>query len=155
MYPQDTKYLIYNRATHRFILTKEYVIEQLGIDLERRVGSNRGIDTSAIIKSVLNEISIMVYNYIFQFNDVKTLLWLVAKYESARDIIVDAMREQARYVFTVGDLTLSTDKAKRDMSFSVIAKSILDNQIVDETGVPLSYIGNYNFYPPSYAKGEY
>ena len=155
MYPQDTKYLIYNHATHRFVLTKDYIVEVLGIDLERRIGSHRGVNSTAIINSVLNEISIIVYNYIFKHNDTKTLLFIIAKCQSAQDIVVDAMREQARYVFTVGDLSLSTDKAKKEIALSDLAKSIIDNQVVEELGVPLSYLGQYVFYPPSYEKGEY
>lgn len=159
-YPLSDGDMIYDFNSHRYILTPDYIVNKLGIDIQARVGSNRAIASANLINILLNNISIQVYGFIFAHNNRKTLEYLVAKSPSARQIIMDAMGQQAVYILSVGDPTRMLDETKRRMWLDVMAENILKNQEVDETGVPLAYVGKtaYLFFErtlPDYTKGNY
>ncbi len=155
MYPFNDKYMTYDLKLHRYQLTQDYIVDILGIDIERRIASNKGVNATAVINQFLKSVSTIVYNYIYSHNTAKALQWIIAKCPSARDIIQNAMGEQAKYMLTVGDMSRSTDESKRRMALDIQAKMIIDNQEVEETGAVLSYIGSYSFVAPNYEQGEY
>lgn len=154
-YPLKDEYMTYDYASHRYVLTAKYITDVVGINLEYRIASNRGINATAVINAALNSISRQVYGYIFKHNDSRVLTWLIAKSPSARDIIREAMGEQARYVFTVGDLTKVADRDKQELAVDVSARGILDNSELAETGTTLTYCGHYNICVPDYKSGGY
>mgnify|MGYP003299717680 CR=1 FL=1 len=159
-YPFNNEDMIYNFTTHRYVLTNEYVTNKLGIDLQARVGSNRGINASTIINNLLNNVSMQVYNYLFSHNPKQLLEYVIAKSPSAREIILQAMGAQAVYLFSVGDTTKILDESERKMWLDIMAEQILKNQEVNETGVPLTYVGKNAYWwlvntLPTYEKGNY
>ena len=153
-YPLTDEYMRYDYTLHRYVLTQKYITDIVGIDLERRVASNQGVNGTAVIESALKLISFQVYSYIYKFNDRNVLTWLLAKAPSAREILKEVMGIQARYVFTVGDMSLTLDD-KRTMILSPLAEDLLNNSELAETGVVITSIAPYNVCVPNDAQGGY
>ena len=153
MKPITDKFMIYDSKKHRYVLTSE-AIAQLGINIESRM-AQLGVPSAIVINRLVDKISMRIYSYLYRFNDSKCLQFLIAFSPSAREIVKLAMEEQAEYLFTLGDLSLVADEQKQKINISPQSREILDNQIVDETGVPLTYMGGYGFVPPPYSEGEY
>lgn len=153
-YPLSDEYMRYDYTLHRYVLTQKYITEIVGIDLERRVASNQGINGVAVIESALKTISMQIYSYIYKFNDRNVLTWLLAKAPSAREILKEAMGIQARYLFSVGDMSLTLDD-KRAMILSPLAEELLKNSELAETGAVITSVAPYNICVPSYEQGRY
>lgn len=152
--PYSDDDMIYDYQTHRYVLTLDYA-RRNGIDLEARV---RSVDTTAaanIINNVLRTVSTQIYTYIFAHNmNRRALEYVIAKSETARNVVKDAMREQLAYITTQGDLSRTTEKDKRKMYIDIMAKLILDTD-VPELGTCLTTVAPIVFCPPSYEKGKY
>ena len=159
-YPYNDEDLRYDYAAHRYILTQDYLMNKLGIDIQSRIASNKGINSTLMIDSLLNNVSIQIYNYLFGHNTKRTIEYIIAKAPSARDIIKDAMSAQIVYLLSVGDMTKSLEESKRTMWLNIMARAILNNQEVEETGCVLAYAGKSGYYfltgkIPSYMEGGY
>ena len=154
-YPYNDNSMIYDFKKHRYILTLDYVKNVLGIDIEARLSANNTVNATTVFNSFLDNVSIQVYNYLYQYNNSKIIQWIIAKHQSARDIILEAMRNQILYVIYNGDMGFSTKKEEQEVSLNIYAKQILDTQEVCETVTTLTYVGNYPFWAPCYEYGEY
>lgn len=152
-YPYSDKYMRYDKATHRYVLTMDYLTEVLSIDIERRTGGT--VQSQNTINNLLNRISSLIYGYVYKYNDRQVLTWLIAKAPSARQIIMDAMGQQAAYVLTVGDLTLSPREEERNAWLDVTAKNTLEYVQLVETGKALCNVLPYRYAVPSYEEGDY
>lgn len=147
--PYDDDYMIYDFKAHRYILTELCVLNELGINLNVRLNLRKSVNAPAAIKQVLNQVSLQVYTYLFRHNDSKTIQWIAACCDSARDILKEAMKNQLLFYLSAGNLSRTSDKSKRDIFIDIAAEAIL-NSTVEETGVPLTYIGQYTISPPPY-----
>lgn len=152
-YPYDDLYMRYDRRTHRYVLTLQYLTDVAGIDVERRTQHN--VQNQNVLKAALDRISNLIYGYLAKHNDAQTLKYIIAKCPSARQIIMDAMGAQAAYVFTVGDLTLSAKPDERAAWLDMSAENTLNGVEVEETGRVLTCVAPYLFNPPSYEQGDY
>ena len=152
-YPYSDTNMKYDMRKHRYILTTDFVQNEMGIDISEMTPST--LLASNVIDSLLDSISLEVYTYLYQFNYPQKINWIIAKNYSAREIIKSAMETQLRYVLRVGDLGYSTDKNEQDMSICKYTKQILQSMVVEETGCILAYAGEYWFNVPSYEVGEY
>lgn len=141
LYPYDDEYMIFDKTTGRYILTEKCVIERIGIDLSARLNERNGINPTALIQRYLKRTSTMVYNYIHQHNDSRIQDLLIAKVPSLRRIIQEALEDQFLYIATVGDISLSTDKEKRELSIDKNCKEDL-LQTVPELGTTILYTGD-------------
>jgi hypothetical protein len=140
-YPYSDDYIKYDFVAHRYILTEKDVTDNLGIDIFKRLKNKN------VINSVLNQVSLQVYNYIHQFNeDNKAQDYIIAKTEDGRRIIKEAMEQQLIYFLTVGDLSRTTDKEKRAMWFDEQAKQVLLQDIA-ELGTTICYQGCLRIVP--------
>ncbi len=153
-YPFSDKYMTYDFTKHRYVLTNNFITEVLGIDLLSRM-KIANVNSTTIINSLLNRISSRVYDYLYRFNERDMIQYVVAKFPSAREIIKDAMSEQALYMLSIGDQLLTADESKQKLALSPETKSILENQELSETCSVLAYCGSYSFVPPSYDEGGY
>lgn len=150
--PYNDKFMRYDYNAHRYILTADYLTE-LGIDVESRAGES--VLSQNVINNVLNRVSILIYSYLYRFNDMQTIQYIIACCPSARNIIKDIMGMQALYMFTIGDLTMSDKNDVRDKWLDISAAALIDTAEIKETGKTLSNIGFYSFVPPNYNDGEY
>lgn len=153
--PYSDNEMIYDLKKHRYILTVDYVRDVLGVDLNAEFNTNNTGNSVVVLTAFLDNASLEVYNYIYQHNDTRTLQYIIAKSESARAIVKEALSKQVIYTIFNGDLGFSSKKEEQDMSLNKYAKEILDSQEVDETDFTLTYCGSYGFVPPSYDEGEY
>lgn len=152
-YPFTDSNMIYDYNKHRYILTQDCLMNELGVDISR---FNDGtINAQTVINSFLNTVSMQVYNYIYSCNNKPALTYLTAKMPSARQVLQDAMGQQALYLLQNGDLSKTANVNKYDTWLDMTAKSIVDNTELKETGRPLSSVIPYCFCAPCYAEGEY
>ena len=138
-YPYTDDYMQYDYLTHRYILTKKYVLEQLGLDLDKEAkGKNQA-------QLILKRVSNLIYSFIHKHNSNTQMQdYIIAKTQSGRDIIMRAMSDQLIYIRMVGDLTTSTDRSKRDLAIDDTAKETL-YEIVPELGTTICYTGRLCF----------
>lgn len=133
--PFSDNLMTYNQETHRYTLTKDYVIK-LSPDIITMLKNEDEI------LGVLEQISDDIYDYIHEYNtreDVQD--YIIAHTDTGRRIIQKAMEKQLLYVSAVGDTTFYLDKDKREMYLAVKAKKILQNTI-PEIGTCILYTGN-------------
>lgn len=140
-YPYSDQYMTFDVATNRYILTEDYALEQLGINLSERVNERNSENAQIAVKRILRTVSNQIYNYI-HLHCVNDMLRdvVIAKVPSARAIVQEAMGEQLVYMAMKGDLSRSTDKDKRALYIDENAKNILERQI-PELGYSLLYRG--------------
>lgn len=141
-YPYSDNYMIFDEQTGRYILTENYVREQLGIDLSEAINERNTTNQQIAVKRVLRQVSNAVYNFIHQYN-VSTDLqdFIIKKVPSARVMIQEAMAEQFLYMSAKGDLSRSTDKEKRALAMDENAKAVLE-RVLPELGICILYTGN-------------
>jgi hypothetical protein len=136
----------YDFTHHRYILTQKDVMENLGIDIEAR------LTVPNAIPALLNRISVKIYSFIHTHNVNNQLQdYIIAKTESGRRIIREAMEEQLIYFLTVGDLSRSVDEAERRLAIDQTAIDIL-LQPIPEIGCSILYCGTL---PCVKFEGEY
>ena len=141
IYPYDDEYMIFDKATGRYILTEKYLIEKMGIDLSARINERNAVTPSALVNRLLRQVSNMVYNYIHAFNANNTFQdLLIAKLPSLRPLIMEAMTEQIYYLSIVGDVSRSTDETKRRMGIDQNCKEVLE-RTVPELGTTILFTG--------------
>lgn len=125
-YPFSDKYMRYNLSTHRYVLTTDYLKDMLSVDIERR--TNGVVQAQNAINNLLDRVSLLLYGYVYGFNNKQVLTYIIAKSPSAREIIMTAMGQQAMYVLSVGDLTLSPKAEERTAWLDISAKTRLKMQ---------------------------
>lgn len=136
-FPYDDKYMKFDKLTHRYVLTEEDAFDNLGINLAER------IDNENVRKRVLRNVSIEIYNFIHEHNVANEWQdFIIAKTESGRKIIKEAMEEQLIYFLTVGDPTRTLDAEHRKMGIDEKAKAILLTTI-PEIGTTILYTGKF------------
>lgn len=152
-YPFTDNNMVYDYTRHRYILTTEYLQNVLNIDISRFKGGT--INAQGAITMLLNNISMQVYSYVYSHNSASVLRYIMAKFPSARDIIMEAMGQQALYVLTNGDMSRAVEESKRRAWLDYTAKCIIDQTELDETGRTLTYAGRYRILVPDYEEGGY
>ena len=152
-YPFSDKYMRYDLRSHRYVLTPEYLKEMLSVDVERRTGGT--VQGQNAINNLLDRVSLLLYGYVYGFNNKQVLTYIIAKCPSARQIIMDAMGQQAMYVLSVGDLTLSPKAEERTSWLDISAKNTLENAEVAETGRALCNCIPYRIRVPAYDEAGY
>ena len=140
-YPYSDQYMRYDINSHQYVLTKKYVLEQLGIDLDKQAKGNK-----VFSDWILKRVSTLIYGYIHKHNiNTRMQDYIIAKTKSARDIIFNAMSNQFIYMKMVGDLSMTTDRAKRDLVIDATAEEEL-SKFIPEIGSSILYNGYLNYY---------
>lgn len=153
-YPFNDDDLRYDYEEHMYVLTESYVLRKLNINMAVELNTAAGANSALAVENELRHISSIVYGYLYTFNNAATIEFIIAKSPSAREIIKKALRAQLAYMKQVGDLSYTTDRTKREFRIDEVCKQVLSH-VVWETGKPLTYIGQYNFFPPYYTHGGY
>lgn len=140
-YPYSDHYMTFDETSNRYILTEQYALEQLGINLAERVNERNSNNQQIAVKRILRTVSNQIYNYIHLHcvNDALRDV-VIAKVPSARAIVQEAMGEQLVYMALKGDMSRSTEKDKRELFIDENAKNILLRQI-PELGYSLLFTG--------------
>lgn len=125
--PYDTEYMTFNEMTGQYVLTAKAILDNLGIDLNVLAKDN-GNGVNAFLKRV----SYLTYRKLHEYGFDEVQDMTVATTETGRKIIQEAMLEQAFYVKSVGDLSLSTKPEERKLYASDSLESIFD-KVIPET----------------------
>lgn len=142
-YPHNDDYMIFDYKSHRYILTEKDVEENLGINLVERN------ENEVARRNLLNLCSQHVYNYIHSHN-ISTGFqdYIIAKTETGRAIIKEAMEHQLVYIMSAGDLSRVPDVNLRALWFDEQAKQALLKEI-PEIGTTILYTGKFPPYVPN------
>lgn len=136
-YPYSDNHLQYDYDSHRYILTKQYCLEVLKVDVDELAVGDGNV--------VLNDISEEIYDYIHNYS-VDTMFqdFIIAKTEGGRKIIKEAMSKQLKYELAVGKLKYSVDERVRALWLDAGAKSTL-LKMIPEIGTSICYTGSLWF----------
>lgn len=154
-YPYSNNDMKYDYATHRYTLTPECVLRELGLDLGTEANVAGNANPSAFALQALNKISRQVYNYIYETaSDTAEWEKLLAVTPSVRDKLKRMMLAQLEYVSNAGyapntsginrttgqmmDVNLLRGRVKVADEVEQIA-----NQTVAEWGVCMRYLGQF------------
>lgn len=128
-----TDYMVYDKLTGRYRLTKEYAFE-LDSDIVNELKDPNDINT------LLEEVADDVYEYVHKFNFANDLQDKILSHtEGGRKVLLLAMRKQLLYACGVGDVSLFLDD-KRQFVLSDKAKAELEKTI-PEIGCSILYRG--------------
>lgn len=170
VYPYSDELMYYDFKKHRYVLTTKCVLDELNTNLSARLNVKGAENAENYAQSILDQISLQVYNFIYQHN----AQWLfvqkiLAKCPSAREIIKEAMKQQVLYFLMNGQLDkysgvdVRNNRAMdlRDLrGIGAIDPQtiIILEQPLAETRLSLLYRGRYNNIlssPPNYEAEGY
>ena len=156
--PYSDTYMTYDTESHRYVLTSEFVIQKMNINLGALLDTPYSVDISAESGQFLERISRMIYGYIYRvcphrYERERAL----ALEEALREPLMRAMEEQIRYVMFNGDLSLycaldtHVAEASRNGEIAPLARDILASADIIKMAVPR----NSRDIEPQYAREEY
>lgn len=135
-YPYSDDFMTYDYTTHRYVLTAKGVEQNCGINLER-------YKTPNAVDAILRQISAKIYAYIHDYNVNNDFQdYIIAKTETGRRIIKEAMEQQFIYESAVGNVDIILSADKRGFRIAPITESAL-LRIIPEIGTTILYTGNY------------
>lgn len=103
VYPYNDANVRYDYTKHRYILTKEGVLQELNVNLDERLNVARSENASRAADHALDVISKHVYNFIYSHNSDKLYLeYLLAKYAPCRQLIIDVLFQEVEYALDNG-----------------------------------------------------
>lgn len=138
--PYSDQLMTWDEARGRYYLT-ETALERKGIHLRARLARSKAVSPETVINGILNRVTDLVYGYIHSFNaqtDVQDRI--IAEVPEVRRIFFRALENQALYMCSVGDLSLSTDSETRAKAIDVVTKQELET-VIPGLGAPLTYNG--------------
>ena len=155
--PYDDNTMIYDRRRHQYRLTLEYVEAETGVNLAEQLNTANSDDPQREAIFRLNQVSQEVYSYVYAKNSNHMMQeFYMAKLESTREVIRQALVDQLTYELTSGALAMFSgvniktgqqmDRQKlKDAVIGFNTQMTLDREI-PELGVALTYQGK--FYTP-------
>ena len=103
-FPLSDNDMIYDYTKHRYILTTDYAINALGIDLVEKMGGVRAVNATGALNALLDiRLSLRLYSIIYSHNDKELMEWILAKSPSARKVLLEAMSQQLLHMVTYGE----------------------------------------------------
>lgn len=140
-YPYSDEFMTFDEETKRYVLTNEYVMQRLGIDLAGTANERGLVNPQIAVKHLLEEVSDDIYNFIHSHNlNTAKQDMLIAHIPSLRLIIQKAMGQQLLYSRMNGFMAYSADKDKQFMAICPKARQTL-LQVVPEIGISILYTG--------------
>lgn len=141
-YPFDDEEMYFDKLLRQYVLTPK-AAENLGINFLARLRQKGAVNAEIVAKNTMEEVSYMIYSYLHdQVFDDNLQDFVIAKVPSARPIIKRALQAQFKYYMQVGNLSRSSDMAKRLLAIDETAKSILQRRL-PELGHSLVYRGTW------------
>lgn len=102
-YPFDNGIMKYDFAAHRYILTSEGVLSELGENLEVVLNDSGDANASTLADRVLRKVSQTVYQYIYRDSmDPAWLEFILATYPPLREWVREMLQAQLMYVLENG-----------------------------------------------------
>lgn len=140
-YPYSDNFMVFDELSKRYVLTNDYVMQRLGVDLAGTANERGLVNPSTAVQHLLEEVSDDIYNFIHAHNaNTEKQDLLIAHVPSLRLIIQKAMGQQLLYSRMNGFMSYSADKDKQFMAICPKARQTL-LQIVPELGFSILYTG--------------
>lgn len=153
--PFDDQYIKYDYKKHKYTLTKECVLDELGINLDTRLNVSRNDNQSAAADIALRQISTHLYNFIYARTGNKQYIeLLLAKYEPCRELLKECLLNEVQYAITNGQFwnyagvnlsdgaVIDTNALRGARVVSYDTEQLLYQPLPN--GVVLLYQGKYN-----------
>lgn len=103
-FPCDDDFMIYDCATHRYVLTQDGVITELGISLNETLNMSGDANPSTLAERILRRVSQTVYMYIYRDSaNEEWLEYILAKHPPLRSAIKEMLQAQLLYMLENGD----------------------------------------------------
>lgn len=141
--PYTDDFLTWDDTSQKYYITEKALINE-GINIRDRLARNKANSPEYVLNGFIKRVTYVTYAYIHSHNsrtDVQD--YLIAICPSLREKIKQALIYQATYMWFNGDLSLSTDKDKRENYMDKIAADVL-NEKVPELNNPITYRGDWN-----------
>ena len=157
-------YCVYNKSEHRYVLTRDYVLEQLNIDLCDVLNTSGNVsDVAKMPEIVLDRVSRQIYGYVYKASAyVCERERELALNDKHRPHLVAAMAEQLTYILNNGDVSafsgvnplngMTVDPTRMRLAeIAPIARDILEGRgIISRRIYPMPYVDE-----PTYDKDGY
>jgi hypothetical protein len=141
-FPYSDERMRYDEALKRYVLTP-FALQERGYDLADRVTALGIQNPTQAVNGFLLGVSDMIYEYIHAHNIDNTLQdRMIAKIPELRHIIYRALIAQAVYMYSNGDLSLSTDDRDAGKEIATRAKRELET-VVPGIGTCIVYTGRF------------
>ncbi len=152
-YPFDDGVMKYDYNMHRYVLTEQGVLRELGENLKVILNKSGDANPSTLAERFLNRVSQVVYTWLYK--DSMNEAWieyLLAKFPSLRPRIKEMLQAQTLYMLMNGDLGLMSGvNVAKGQAMDInalrgrarIAPEVedLSKQIIPELGYCLKYAG--------------
>ena len=136
--PYSDKLMKYDETTHRYTLTKDYVLRVVPEIMSQLK------DEGAILMA-LEQVSDDIYDYMHEYTFRDSVQdFIIAHTETGRRVIQKAMEKQLIYLIAVGDTTFYLDDNKRKMYIAEKSKKVLMTNI-PEIGTTIIYSGDMSW----------
>lgn len=105
-YPYNDADMVYDKITHAYTLTPEFVKRATGTDLAVVLNARGVSDRASLPSSYLRNISNVIYAFIYRASGNRFIAeYMAAKHPTARHLLKSAMLEQVLYTLANGDIT--------------------------------------------------
>lgn len=93
---RNDKYITYDLSTHRHTITEEYMRDKFGVELAKELDSTGDINAVTLPQRWLNQVSILIYNYIYRYAKNKNITeYKLASEKEWIDCLQEAMGQLA------------------------------------------------------------
>lgn len=129
LYPYSDDLMIYDEGTNKYYITEQALI-QSGIDVRYRLAAGKCSNPDIVLQNFLRRVSFVIYNFIHRYSLYNSRQDnLIAQVPELRPILYEALTSQAQYMWTNGDLTMSTAERKRAMAIDIQAQDVLNTAL--------------------------
>lgn len=147
--PYSNDQMVYNLNVHRYVLTQDFVLKKMNIDLTAVLNASDSADMANVAERFLDRVSSVIYAWIYSVNPFRFRtereLALNGKH---RPFILEAMKEQILYVLNNGDFSALSgvnidtgmaieESRMQSARVSPMAKDILINADIVKAFVPM------------------
>ena len=129
LYPYSDDLMIYDEGTNKYYITEQALV-QSGIDVRYRLAAGKCSNPDIVLQNFLRRVSFVIYNFIHRYSLYNSRQDnLIAQVPELRPILYEALTSQAQYMWTNGDLTMSTAERKRAMAIDIQAQDVLNTAL--------------------------
>lgn len=152
-YPLDGEDMIYDYNAHRYVLTENCVLRELGENLELILNATADASPSTLAARFLRRVSQVVYSYLYRYTQSEAWLeYILATYPPLRARVKEMLQAQTLYMLMNGDLGLMSGvnvakghamdiNALRGRARVAPEVEDLAGQFVPGLGYALNYVG--------------
>lgn len=130
--PFNDKHMKYDMASHMYVLTKEFMRDTYGVDLDATLDSKGDFNPSTLADRWLKRISLVLYEYIYSYSsDRECSMYLLAMREDFRDSLKTALGEFA-FATLSNNIDYSIETGLNPNNGVVITEDFINTQ-----GIPI------------------